>query len=42
MSGQLGHAKAATIVNVYAHFVEAFDALVVQVLGDLWDQNEAV
>ena len=42
VSGRLGHADAATTLNVYAHFVEASDAQAAQVLGDLLDQNEAI
>ncbi len=41
VSGRLGHANAATTLNVYAHFVEASDVQAAQVLGDLLDQNEA-
>ncbi len=39
VSGRLGHANAATTLNVYAHFVEASDAIAAQVLGDLLEQN---
>lgn len=41
VSGRLGHADAATTLNVYAHFVETSDAQAAQVLGDLLDQNAA-
>ncbi len=39
VSGRLGHANAATTLNVYAHFVESSDAMAAQVLGDLLVQN---
>ncbi len=39
VAGRLGHANAATTLNVYAHFVEASDAQAAQLLGDLLVQN---
>ncbi len=35
VSGRLGHANAATTLNVYAHFVETSDAEAAEVLSDL-------
>jgi integrase len=35
VAGRLGHANAATTLNVYAHVVESSDAEAAQVLGDL-------
>jgi integrase len=35
VSGRLGHANAATTLNVYAHFVESSDAEAAEVLSDL-------
>jgi integrase len=37
VSGRLGHANAATTLNVYAHFLESSDETAAQVLGDLLD-----
>lgn len=41
VAGRLGHANAATTLNVYAHFVEASDADAAQLLGDLLVQENA-
>jgi integrase len=35
VSGRLGHANAATTLNVYAHFLETSDAEAANVLSDL-------
>jgi integrase len=35
VSGRLGHANAATTLNVYAHFLENSDAEAAKVLGGL-------
>ena len=35
VSGRLGHANAATTLNVYAHFLEASDAEAATVIGEL-------
>ncbi len=35
VAGRLGHANAATTLNVYAHFLESSDQAAAQVLGDL-------
>jgi len=40
VSGRLGHANAATTLNVYAHFLESSDATAAQVLGDLLDASK--
>lgn len=37
VSARLGHANAATTLNVYAHFLESSDETAAQVLGDLLD-----
>jgi len=37
VSGRLGHANAATTLNVYAHFLVSSDESAAQVLGDLLD-----
>jgi integrase len=37
VSGRLGHANAATTLNVYAHFLEASDREAADVIGDLLD-----
>jgi integrase len=41
VSGRLGHANAATTLNVYAHFLEASDRDAADVSGGLLD-GEAV
>jgi integrase len=35
VSGRLGHANAATTLNVYAHFLEASDLQTADVIADL-------
>ena len=35
VSGRLGHANAATTLNVYAHFLEASDREAADVIGNL-------
>jgi integrase len=40
VAGRLGHANAATTLNVYAHVVESSDAEAAQVLGDLLRRPE--
>lgn len=35
VAGRLGHANAATTLNVYAHVVESSHAEAAQILGDL-------
>jgi integrase len=37
VAGRLGHANAATTLNVYAHFLESADESAAQVLGSLLD-----
>lgn len=37
VAGRLGHANAATTLNVYAHFLESSDVSAAQVLGTLLD-----
>jgi integrase len=37
VSGRLGHANAATTLNVYAHVLESSDEQAAQVIGDLLD-----
>jgi integrase len=37
VSGRLGHANAATTLNVYAHFLEASDRGAADVIGGLLD-----
>ena len=37
VSGRLGHANAATTLNVYAHFLEASDRQAADVIGGLLD-----
>jgi integrase len=39
VSGRLGHANAATTLNVYAHFLESSDENAAQVLGSLLDSE---
>jgi integrase len=39
VSGRLGHANAATTLNVYAHFLEASDREAADVIGALLDQH---
>jgi integrase len=41
VSGRLGHANAATTLNVYAHFIEASDAQAAQVIDELLNQDVA-
>jgi hypothetical protein len=36
----LGHARTATTLNVYAHFVPASDQVAAEVLGDLLDGRQ--
>ena len=36
--GRLGHANAATTLNVYGHFLESSDEWAAQVLGSLFDE----
>jgi integrase len=38
VSGRLGHANAATTLNVYGHFLEASDRQAAEVIGDLLDE----
>ena len=38
VSGRLGHANAATTLNVYAHFLEASDRQAADVIGGLLDK----
>ena len=40
VSGRLGHANAATTLNVYAHFLEASDRETADVIGNLLGQRE--
>jgi integrase len=40
VSGRLGHANAATTLNVYAHFLEASDRDAADVIGDLLGPSE--
>ena len=40
VSGRLGHANAATTLNVYAHFLESSDESAAQVLGTLLDVEQ--
>ncbi len=40
VSGRLGHANAATTLNVYAHFLEASDREAADVIGNLLGQRE--
>lgn len=40
VSGRLGHANAATTLNVYAHFLEASDREAADVIGELLGPNE--
>lgn len=40
VSGRLGHANAATTLNVYAHFLDASDADAAAVLADLLEPSE--
>lgn len=35
VSGRLGHAKASTTLDIYAHFVEQADQQVAEALGDV-------
>ncbi len=42
VSGRLGHARAATTLNVYSHFVEAGDQAAADGIGSLLDGSEAV
>lgn len=35
VSGRLGHARAATTVNVYAHFIPTTDRAAADMMGDL-------
>jgi integrase len=39
VSGRLGHANAATTLNVYAHFVEVSDRQAAGIIGDLLDNE---
>ncbi len=39
VSGRLGHANAATTLNVYAHFLQASDVEAADVLSELLEQN---
>lgn len=41
VAGRLGHANAATTLNVYAHFIEASDAQAAQVIDELLNQDVA-
>jgi integrase len=41
VSGRLGHAKAATTLGVYAHFIEAADADAANHLGATLDEASA-
>jgi len=38
VSGRLGHANAATTLNVYGHFLEASDRQAAAVIGELLDE----
>jgi integrase len=40
VSNRLGHARPATTLNVYAHFVPASDQVAAEVLGDLLDGRQ--
>src|SRR5581483_12271600 len=40
VSGRLGHANAATTLNVYAHVLESSDASAAGVLGDLLNRRD--
>jgi integrase len=40
VSGRLGHANAATTLNVYAHFLEASDREAADVIGNLLGSQE--
>jgi integrase len=40
VAGRLGHANAATTLNVYAHFLESSDEKAAQVLADLLDASK--
>jgi len=40
VSGRLGHANAATTLNVYAHFLEASDREAADVIGELLGPDE--
>ncbi len=39
VSGRLGHANAATTLNIYAHFMDAADHKAAEMLGDLLDDG---
>jgi integrase len=41
VAGRLGHANAATTLNVYGHFLESSDESAAQVLGSLIDRPQA-
>ena len=42
VSGRLGHANAATTLNVYAHFLEASDRDAAAIIGDLLEEPPRV